>query len=257
MSTAMVMDVSQDWAIACDVQQRFMHGLDQVSEALDFSGCCRQMLELGGDCYDFALLRDHRLAITVGDASGKSVAAALMMSSVQASLRTALTFCGTDLAAVLRVVNHQVYVSSLPNRYATLFYGIFDGAMHTLHYVNAGHNPPMVIRRDSSVAWLHAGGAPVGMFRDSSYEEGFIQLDPGDLIISYTDGVTDAVNPAGEEWGVEGLRKAAAQNATQCADDIVRAIFTSMDEYSQGRQTDDATAVVLHVPDLRVPAYEN
>lgn len=247
-SDAMVMDVSRDWAIACDVQHRFMQRLDRAIESLDFSGRCRQLLELGGDCYDFMPLSDNRLAVTVGDASGKSVAAALMISSVQSSLRTAVALVGNDLAAVLSVVNRQVYASSLPDRYATLFYGTFDKTTRTLRYVNAGHNPPMVIRRDGSVVWLEAGGAPIGMFGDSSYEEGSIQLNAGDVLVAYTDGVIEAVNPVGEEWGVDGLRRVATHSATQCADDIVDAIFTSIDEYSRGCRTDDATVVVLRVP---------
>ena len=93
---------------------------------------------------------DHRLALTIGDASGKGLAAALMMSNVQSSLRTATLFTGNEAAAALTAVNRQVYASSLANRYATLFYGIFDGAARTLRYVNAGHNPPMVMRRDGS-----------------------------------------------------------------------------------------------------------
>ncbi|MGH9354095.1 MAG: PP2C family protein-serine/threonine phosphatase, partial [Terriglobia bacterium] len=128
---------------------------------------------------------------------------------------------------------------------ATLFYGVFDGAARTLRYVNAGHNRPLVIRQDSSIIWLEAGGAPVGMFPDWTYEEGSVQLDPGDLVLAYTDGVVEAVNPAGEEWGVEGLLRAAAESAARCADDIVHAIFTSMDKFSEGRQTEDATVVVL------------
>ncbi len=244
-SNALVMDVSQDWVMACEVQQRFMQGLDRTIEALDFSGRCWQKLELGGDCYDFVPLAGDRLAVTVGDASGKSVAAALMISSVQSSLRTAVMLYPNDLAAALSLLNRQVYASSLPDRYATLFYGIFDRLTRALHYVNAGHNPPIVVRQDGSLVWLETGGAPVGILPDSKYEEGFIQLTPGDVVIAYTDGVIEVANPAGEEWGVEGLRSVAAQCATQCADDIVHSIFTSMSEYSRGRKTDDATVVVL------------
>ncbi|MGH9403312.1 MAG: PP2C family protein-serine/threonine phosphatase [Terriglobia bacterium] len=246
-SGALVVDVSQDWAIACDVQQRFMQGLDPAIGALDYSARCRQVHALGGDCYDFAPLPHDRLALAVGDASGKGLAAALMISNVQSSLRTATLFAANDGAAMLGAVNRLVYASSLADRYATLFYGVFDGAARTLRYVNAGHNPPMVIRRDNSITWLETGGGPVGMFPDWTYEEGSVQLNPGDLVLAYTDGVIEAVNPAGEEWGVEGLLKAAAESDAQCADGIIHAIFTLMDEFSQGRQTDDATVVVLRM----------
>ncbi|HMD99377.1 MAG TPA: PP2C family protein-serine/threonine phosphatase [Terriglobia bacterium] len=246
-SDAMVVDVTRDWAIACDVQHRFMRGVDPAIDTLDYSARCRQVLELGGDCYDFVPLADRRLALTIADASGKGLPAALMISNVQSSLSTAALFTGNDVAAVLKAVNRQVYASSLTDRYATLFYGVFDGATRTLRYVNAGHNPPMVIRRNGSIDWLESGGAPVGMFQDWTYEEDEVQLNPGDLVVAYTDGVIEAVDPASQEWGIEGLRKAVAESATQCADEIVRAIFTSMDEFAQGRQTDDATVVALRV----------
>ncbi|MGH9344777.1 MAG: PP2C family protein-serine/threonine phosphatase [Terriglobia bacterium] len=244
-SDALVVDVSQDWAIACDVQQRFMQGLDPAVDTLDYSAQCRQARELGGDCYDFVPLPDHRLALAIGDASGKGLAAALMIANVQSSLRTAALFAGN--AAALGAVNRQVHASSLADRYATLFYGVFDGATRSLRYVNAGHNPPMVIRRDGPIIWLETGGAPVGMFPDSTYKEGVVHLNLGDLVLAYTDGVTETVNPAGEEWGVEGLQRAVVESDAQGADGIVHAIFTSMDKFSRGYQTDDATVVVLRV----------
>ena len=120
----LVVDVSQDWVLACDVQRRFMQGLGPTSESVDCGGRCRQVRALGGDCYDFIPLTDNRLALVVGDASGKGLAAALMIANVQSSLRTAALFTGNDLATLLKVVNHQAYASSLADRYATVFYGV-------------------------------------------------------------------------------------------------------------------------------------
>ncbi len=244
---AAVMETFSDWTAACEVQQRFMQHLGTTIDTLSYSARCRQVGELGGDCYDFLPLSNNRLALAVGDASGKGLAAALMISNVQSSLRTAASFAENNVAAVLGAVNRQVYASSLADRYATVFYGVFDEATRTLRHVNAGHNPPMVIRRDQSIIWLETGGPPVGMFPDFTYVESAVQLNPGDLVVAYTDGVTEAVNPAGEEWGVEGLQKAAAESEAQCADDLVHEIFASMDEFSRGRQTDDATVIVLRV----------
>jgi sigma-B regulation protein RsbU (phosphoserine phosphatase) len=245
-----VVDVSQDWALACHVQQRFMQGPGRSAGGLDWGARCRQVRAIGGDWYDFMPLTDDRLALVVGDASGKGLAAALMMASVQSSLRTAALFTANDVAALLRIVNLQAYNSSAANRYATLFYGLFDRASRTLRYVNAGHNPPVVLRDDGSVRWLEPSGAPVGMFPDSGYEESALRLNPGDVVIAYTDGVVEATNPEGDEWGAQGLLRAAASwtpRRPEAAQDLVRWIFNSMDDFSRGCQNDDATVAVLRV----------
>jgi len=245
----MVVDVSQDWVLACDVQQGFMQTPCAVSDSLDYSARCRQIRALGGDCYNFIPLKNDQLALIVGDASGKGLAAALMIANVQSSLRTAAFFAGDDLVALLKAVNHQACSSSLPNRYATLFYGVLDNAKRTLRYINAGHNPPVVLRRDGSVEWLETSGAPVGMFPDSIYEENIVELEPGDLIIAFTDGVVEATNQNGEEWGIQGLLKAAVYGAqrSQNAGDLVNLIFHSIDDFSHEHQTDDATLAVVRV----------
>jgi phosphoserine phosphatase RsbU/P len=247
MTNAVVLDVSQDWVTACDVQQRFMQHPDATIDGLTYSARCRQVRALGGDCYSFLRLSKDRLALAIGDASGKSLAAALMISSVQSSLRTAASLMANDAAAVVGTVNSQIHASSLAARYVTLFYAVFDGNARMLRYVNAGHNPPIVMRRDGSLTRLETGGVPLGIFPRWSYAEGLVQLGSGDLIIAYTDGVTEAVNPGGDEWGVEGLRRAAEEKAARCPDEIAAAIFTSMDEFSQGSQSDDATVVVALV----------
>lgn len=245
----MVVDVSQDWVLACDVQQGFMQAPCAVGDSFDYSAHCRQVRALGGDCYGFLPLKDDCLALVVGDASGKGLAAALMIANVQSSLWTAALFTGDDLAALLKVVNHQAYASSSRERYATLFYGVFDGSTRTLRYVNAGHNPPVIIRRDGSMHWLETGGAPVGLFPDSEYGQGIVKLETGDLLIAFTDGLIEATNRDGKEWGVQGLLKAAACGApcSQDPGDLVNLIFNTMDDFSKGHQTDDATLAVVRV----------
>jgi phosphoserine phosphatase RsbU/P len=249
MSDELVVDVSQDWVLASDVQQRFMQIFPPATRFVDHSAQCRQIRALGGDCYDFTPLADDRLALFIGDASGKGLAAALMIANIQSSLRAAAFFTGNDLAGLLKVVNHLAYTSSLPDRYATAFYGIFDRATSTLQYVNAGHNAPVVLRRNGSIDWLEAGGAPIGMFPDSNYQEGLVKLEPGDVVVAFTDGMIEAANRSGQEWGIEGLLKAAsiaAQNSEN-AEDLVKRILNSMDEFSNGQQTDDATLAVVRV----------
>jgi phosphoserine phosphatase RsbU/P len=243
-----VVDVSQDWMLACDVQQGFMQVPRIASDSWVYSARCRQVRALGGDCYNFTSLKNHRLALVVGDASGKGLAAALMIANVQSSLRTAALFTGDDLAALLKIVNQQAYNSSSTDRYATLFYGVFDSSARILRYVNAGHNPPVVIRRDGSMHCLEMGGAPVGLFADSEYAQGSVQIETGDLVIAFTDGLIEATNEDGEEWGVQGLLKAAVSaRCSQDARNLVNLSFNSMDDFSKGHQTDDATLAVVRV----------
>ena len=241
----MVVDVSQDWLQACSVQEHFMRGPAADNCRVNLSASCRQMRALGGDCYNFAFMGNDQIAMLVGDASGKGIAAALMMASVQASVRTAAQFSGDDLAGLFRAVNVQACASSLADRYMTLFYGVLDRVTLTLRYVNAGHNPPVVLHRDGSLDWLEPSGAPVGLFPDATWHEDVMHLHPGDLVLAYTDGVIEAFNSSGQEWGIDGLLQAAEARRTQSADELVESILDSMDAFSGGVQTDDATVAVL------------
>jgi phosphoserine phosphatase RsbU/P len=242
-----VIDVSQDWLQACFVQEQFMRGPVSNHCRMDYAASCRQMRALGGDCYDFSCQPDGQLTMLVGDASGKGVAAALMMASVQASVRTAALFTGSDLASLLRVVNTLICSSSPADRYATLFYAVINPVIRKLRYVNAGHNPPAILHRDGSVDWLEPCGAPVGLFPDATWQERTVQLRPGDRVVAYTDGVTEASSPFGAQWDVEGLIRAVDARRSDSADALVRSILAALDDFSRGIQTDDATVAVLCV----------
>lgn len=242
-----VMDVTQDWLQARDVQERFMRRPARSNGLVDFSATCRQVHALGGDCYDITSLADGQTALLVGDASGKGFAGALMAASVQASLRMASVFTGNDLAALLQVVNVQACASSLDGRYATLFYGVLDQEARTLRYVNAGHNPPLVLRQDGTVSWLEPGGAPVGLLPYATWQEQTVRLNPGDVVVAYTDGITEASGVDGREWGADGLLNAANARGVKSADDLLCSILGAIDEFSPGPQTDDATLLVLRV----------
>ncbi|MGH9699289.1 MAG: PP2C family protein-serine/threonine phosphatase [Candidatus Acidiferrales bacterium] len=242
-----VVDVSQDWAVACEVQERSMQFPRPATKTLTYAARCRQLRAMGGDCFDFLPLPGRRLAFAVGDASGKGLAAALMIANVQSSLRTALWFSPNDVAAAVAVVNRQVYASSLADRYATLFFGIIDEGTLMLRYVNAGHNPPIIIRGGGAVARLEAGGPPVGVFAASAYAEGIVQLKSGDRIIAYTDGVIEAEDGAGKEWGLDGLLAAVTADQTRSPDKIVEDAFAALDGFSGGFQSDDTTILVTVV----------
>ncbi len=243
-----IIDVSQDWLQACSVQEHFMRAPVGTHARLDYSASCRQLRALGGDCYDFTCLADDRLATLVGDASGKGVAAALMMTGVQASLRTASLFTGDNLPALIRAANLQVCFSSLASRFATLVCGILDPATRTLRYVNAGHNSPALLHADGSVDWLEPTGPPIGLFTDAVWQEETLRLRPGDTLLLYTDGVIEACDPSGREWGIDGLLAAArppSQSAS--ANDLVHSVLDSMLQFCCGHPADDVTLAVLRV----------
>jgi sigma-B regulation protein RsbU (phosphoserine phosphatase) len=236
-----------DWGCASQMQERLMRRSCSTVDALDCDARCRQAHGIGGDFYELTPIQGDQSGIAVGDACGKGLPAALTASNVQSSLRTASFFSDSNLPGTIDAVNRQMYESSLPERYATLFYAIFDGDTGTLRYVNAGHPSPVVIRRDGSILFLEAGGAPVGMFPSWTYEEGVVELHSGDVIIAYTDGVVEATNSEGEEWGLDGLLNVLRKCDTRAAEGIVDRIFAALDKYSQGVQMDDATVLIVRV----------
>jgi sigma-B regulation protein RsbU (phosphoserine phosphatase) len=245
VNDTIIVDVSQDWETASDIQKRFMHHAASAAEGVTYSARCRQLRSLGGDCFDFLPLAQNCLAFAVGDASGKSLPAALMIANVQSSLRTAALFAGNQPKAVLGAVNRQLHTASLADRFATLFYGVYDPATRLLRYASAGHHRPLLLRRDGSLCWLETTGYPLGLFTDSAYEECALRMLAGDRLIAYTDGVTEATNAEGKEWGADGLREAAVESKDLPAEKLVDALFASLDRYTHASQSDDATIVVL------------
>jgi phosphoserine phosphatase RsbU/P len=241
ITESVVVDVSQDWVAACGLQERFMEIPFARAQRLTYDARCRQMRALGGDCFHFVPVPGARVGLAVADASGKGLPAALIVANVQASLRTAALFAPEDPAAVVSAVNRQLQACSPVERYATLFYGVFDENTRRLHYVNAGHNPAVVMRRTGAVTWLEASAPPVGFFAETVYEAQAVQLYPGDLIVAYTDGFVEATNAAGEEWSTEGLLAAVRRCWTRRPESIVEAAFAALDEFSGDKQTDDAT----------------
>ena len=194
----------------------------------------------------------EQLGIAVGDISGKGIPAALLMASLQASLRAQAISAPVDLATLMARLNELIYENSPANRYATFFYGQYDPATRSLHYVNAGHNAPMVFRpRAGGVDLLRVdGGGPViGLLPSAAYQQFAIDLRPGDLLVGYTDGVSEAMNPDDEEWGEERMAEAVR---TTCLElhpkEVVTRLMEAADGFAHGaKQHDDMTLVVVRV----------
>jgi len=233
------------------VQQRLFPQEYRPIAGLDYAGACRAALGVGGDYYDFIQLSQTQLGIAIGDVSGKGVPASLLMATLRAYLRGAQTIHHqADLTEVMKNLNKLVYESSDANRYATFFYGELNVTSRALTYVNAGHNPPMVFRQagggSRDVLRLDTGGPVIGLMEGCVYQQGCVTLAAGDVLVAYTDGVSEAMNAADEEWGEERLMEAVRQNPTLTARVLIDRLMASADRFVAGApQHDDMTLVVV------------
>ena len=194
-------------------------------------------------------LPEGRFGIAIGDVSGKGIGAALMMASLEASLRGQASV-GHDLTELMKRVNSLVYEASSPNRYATLFYAEYDPRSRQLSYVNAGHNPPVILRKSAAacrVFRLETGGPVIGIIRQC-YQQGSFPLEPGDLVVLFTDGVPESMNVRDEEWGEDRLIEFAKTCHDLPAFEAMTRILAAAEAFTGGAsQHDDMTLVVLRV----------
>jgi len=201
---------------------------------------------VGGDYFDILPLDEKSLGICIADVAGKGMPAALLMSNLQAAVRglSSLSVAPNVLCSRL---NSIVYRNTDSDRFITFFYAQLDGPTRRLAYVNAGHNAPLVVRSDGSHERLREGGTVLGVFASRDYEVGSAQLFPGDRMVLFTDGVTEACNAAGEEFGEARLLRLLEDHRTLSADELQAKILAVVAEFSGGRWLDDATLLVLAV----------
>ncbi len=243
--------LNREVEIAREVQERlFPQKLPTIS-GLDYSGACRPALGVGGDYYDFLLLPNDRFGIAIGDVSGKGIAAALLMASLQASLRGQAIQGQENLAQLMGNVNRLVYDASAENRYATFFYAEYKAQTHELTYVNAGHNAPIILRRaegEWQIIRLEVGGAVVGLLPRFPYQQETVKLERGDVLIGFTDGISEAMNPEDEEWGEEQLIAALKTCNGLSASETIARLVSAADAFAAGaKQHDDMTIVIVRV----------
>ena len=201
---------------------------------------------VGGDYFDILPLDEKTLGICIADVAGKGMPAALLMSNLQAAVR-GLSSPSLPPNLLCSRLNSIVYRNTESDRFITFFYAHLDGPARRLVYANAGHNAPIVVRSGGSHERLQEGGAVLGVFDRRDYESGSAQLAPGDRVILFTDGVTEACNPAGEEFGEARLLRLLEDHRNLSADDLQAKILTAVAEFSGGRWQDDATLLVLAV----------
>jgi sigma-B regulation protein RsbU (phosphoserine phosphatase) len=214
---------------------------------LDYAGKCRPAQGVGGDYYDFLELPAGQFGIAIGDVSGKGIPAALLMASLQASLRGQTIDGRTDLANLMGNLNRLIFATTPSNRYATFFYGQYDPASRNFVYVNGGHNPPMVFR-GNDVLRLEEGGPVVGLFRPAKYEQASVTLARGDILVLYTDGISEAMNAADEEWDEPRLMETVKACGALPAAEMIDRLIAAADTFVAGApQHDDMTIMVVKV----------
>ena len=247
----------RDIALASDVQRRLLPDAPPQADCADFAATSVPARRIGGDYYDFVELHDRGIGIALADVSGKGVAAALIMSVVQASLRIISSEGDMPPPRLVARMNQFVYRSTPGSKYATFFYAQLDEQRRQLRYVNAGHNAPYLLRAtrqataDSElpeIEQLSVGGTVVGMFPDMHYEEATVELCSGDVLLAFTDGVTEAHNAANEEFGEERLQQLLREIAHLPADEIGARISAAMKDWIRdAEQYDDLTFIVMKV----------
>jgi phosphoserine phosphatase RsbU/P len=237
--------------IARDVQERLFPQHHPVIPGLEYAGACRSALEVGGDYYDFFPVSEADFGVAIGDVSGKGIAAALLMATLRAYLRGHTAGRDCDIPSLMAHLNQFVFESSDANRYATFFYAQYNTSTRMLSYTNGGHNPPLLFRaappaRSVDPVRLQTGGAVIGLLPDCAYQQDQIRFGAGDLLVAFTDGITEATNAAGDEWGEERLIGAIRALRSDSAEALITRVMAAVDEFvADAAQSDDMTMSVV------------
>ena len=236
--------MARDLEQAAEIQQRFLPAVAPSVRGLDVAGHNAPCRTVGGDYYDFFPYGSSRIAMVLGDVSGKGMPASLLMMGLQARVQVLIEE-PKSLAEVMTRLNRITSANCPSNRFITLFFCILDGDTGDLTFCNAGHNPPIIVRADGTYEQLQGGGPVLGILPFIEYQEYHAQVDEGDALVIYSDGVTEANNPAGDEFEIEGLAAAVAPDRGESAGTIISRINKALLNYTKGAPpADDVTLIV-------------
>jgi phosphoserine phosphatase RsbU/P len=235
---------ARELEIAKAVQAKLLPQAAPILETLDYAGRCIQARSIGGDYFDFISVGEGRFAFVLADISGKGISAALLMASLQASLRAQYTVAPADVRAVLRTVNRIFYGSTATNHYATLFFGVYDEPTRVLQYANCGHLPPILRRSTGRLERLQPTGTVIGLFDEWDCRTAETTLAAGDTLLVFSDGASEAVNAADDEFGEERLAAIVDAHAHAGAVALLDAIVAAVTEHGGTQQYDDLTLIV-------------
>jgi sigma-B regulation protein RsbU (phosphoserine phosphatase) len=229
---------------AKEVQARLFPQRIAPVETLEYQGGCLQAREVGGDYYDFLDLGPGRVGLVLADVAGKGFSAALMMANLQANMRSQYGAAIKDLPGLLHSVNRLFYESTPPSHYATLFFGDYEDTTRLMRYANCGHNPPMLLRENGSLERLGATGTVLGLFEGWQCSLGETPMAPGDTLVIFSDGVTEAESDDGEFFGESRLLETLTANRHLPVPALLDAIIRTVVQFSGREQEDDLTLVV-------------
>ena len=235
---------TQELEIAKQVQARLFPQTLPSLRTLDYAGICIQAQQVGGDYYDFLALGQDRVGLVVGDISGKGMAAALLMASLQANLRSQCAGPLEQPQDLLQLVNQLFFENTTENAYATLFFSEYDDKQQRLRYANCGHLAPLLLRTNDTVERLASTGTVVGLFKKWDCSIGEVRLSSGDTLALYTDGITESFNNAGEEFGEQRLIEAMRRHRELSSKDLLSMIVGELQRFSGHEQNDDITLIV-------------
>jgi len=234
---------AQEIEIAKQVQARLFPQIHPESKTLEYAGICLQARQVGGDYFDFLDLGQQRLGLVIGDVSGKGIAAALLMANLQANLRSQCALALTHPELFLRSVNRLFYENTADNAFASLFFAEYQDHTRRLRYANCGHLSGLILGADESCRRLDSTGTLLGIFRDCDYPIAECDLNPGDLLALYTDGITEAQTSSGEEFGEQALidhLRAHQHDSCQAAVEVITGEIRRLDQ----DQHDDITLIL-------------
>jgi phosphoserine phosphatase RsbU/P len=246
--------------IAHEVQMQLFPKENPVLRTAQVLGVCHPARMVSGDYYDFIALPDATLALAIGDVAGKGISAALLMAAIQSTMRTQLTAAvpmaaaagngrqpqPLDTSGLVEQLNKQLYANTSPEKYATFCFGLYDEARSVLKYTNAGHLPPILMRQGEPFAELGVTGTVVGAFPFSRYEESEIELQAGDLLVAYTDGIVEPENSYGEQFGEDRLKDLLVKYGSQSSQELIARVMESVEQWTGSSELqDDMTMLVV------------